>query len=140
MVRNIVIDGEREVCGKKRKVFEAGAGHVCVFILFAPASSNRKCHITPEGWNFVLSFDVFLPLSCTMNWTGGQLQRGSNRSGLLTKAQKRNFARSRSNAKGTAVPPPSPFRNFPDSGPWKGLSTSDRGDGGADTAGHLSVE
>ncbi|KAJ6018628.1 hypothetical protein N7522_000695 [Penicillium canescens] len=62
-----------------------------------------------------------------MNWTGGQLQRGSNRSGLLTKAQKQNFARSRSNAKGTAIPPPSPYRNFPDSGPWMGLSTSDGG-------------
>ncbi|KAJ5749332.1 uncharacterized protein N7511_011028 [Penicillium nucicola] len=75
-----------------------------------------------------------------MNWTGGQLQR-SNRSGLLTKAQKQNFARSRSNTKGTAIPPPSPFRNFPDSGPWKGLSASDRGDGGAEmNAEHQLVE
>ncbi|KAJ5293628.1 hypothetical protein PENANT_c002G11516 [Penicillium antarcticum] len=71
-----------------------------------------------------------------MNWTGGQLQR-SNRSGLLTKAQKQNFARSRSKAKGTACPPPSPFRNFPDSGPWEGLSTVDRG---AEThAGHQAA-
>ncbi|QQK47388.1 palmitoyl-protein thioesterase 1 [Penicillium digitatum] len=30
-----------------------------------------------------------------MNWTGGQLQRHHNRSGLLTKSQKQNFARVR---------------------------------------------
>ncbi|KAJ5328152.1 hypothetical protein N7452_008542 [Penicillium brevicompactum] len=47
-----------------------------------------------------------------MNWTGGQLQRHHTRSGLLTKAQKQNFAKSR--LKGTASLPSSPFRNFPE--------------------------
>lgn len=51
-----------------------------------------------------------------MNWTGGQLQRHHTRSGLLTKAQKRNFAKSR--LKNTAIAA-SPFRNFPE-GPGTG--------------------
>ncbi|KGO73727.1 hypothetical protein PITC_039380 [Penicillium italicum] len=59
-----------------------------------------------------------------MNWTGGQLQRHHNRSGLLTKAQKQNFARARLQ-KGTVIPPPSPFRNFPEVG-FKGSSTRDQ--------------
>ncbi|KAJ5790138.1 uncharacterized protein N7518_007149 [Penicillium psychrosexuale] len=63
-----------------------------------------------------------------MNWTGGQLQRHHTRSGLLTKAQKQNFARSRLQ-KGTVISPPSPFRNFPDE--FKGSST--REDEGAET-------
>ncbi|KAJ5793452.1 hypothetical protein N7457_000051 [Penicillium paradoxum] len=60
-----------------------------------------------------------------MNWTGGQLQRHHNRSGLLTKAQKQNFAKSRLQ-KGIVIPPPSPFRNFPDIGPFKGSSITDQ--------------
>ncbi|KAJ5428908.1 hypothetical protein N7445_010362 [Penicillium cf. griseofulvum] len=55
------------------------------------------------------------PFLGMMNWTGGQLQRHHNRSGLLTKAQKQNFAKSRLQ-KGTVIPPPSPFPNFPDIG------------------------
>ncbi|OQD96686.1 hypothetical protein PENSOL_c015G04939 [Penicillium solitum] len=59
-----------------------------------------------------------------MNWTGGQLQRHHNRSGLLTKAQKQNFARARLQ-KGTVISPPSPFRDFPDIA-FKGSSTRDK--------------
>ncbi|KAF7529105.1 hypothetical protein PCG10_008877 [Penicillium crustosum] len=59
-----------------------------------------------------------------MNWTGGQLQRHHNRSGLLTKAQKQSFARARLQ-KGTVIPPPSPFRDFPDIA-FKGSSTRNK--------------
>ncbi|KAJ5519558.1 hypothetical protein N7463_000011 [Penicillium fimorum] len=59
-----------------------------------------------------------------MNWTGGQLHRHHNRSGLLTKAQKLNFTKSRLQ-KSTIIPPPSPFRNFPDIG-FKGSSTREK--------------
>ncbi|KAJ5404745.1 hypothetical protein N7465_006029 [Penicillium sp. CMV-2018d] len=58
-----------------------------------------------------------------MNWTGGQLQRHHNRSGLLTKAQKQHFARARLQ-KGTVIPP-SPFRDFPDIA-FKGSSTRNK--------------
>ncbi|KAJ5561280.1 hypothetical protein N7535_004254 [Penicillium sp. DV-2018c] len=57
-----------------------------------------------------------------MNWTGGQLQRHHTRSGLLTKAQKQNFAKTRLQ-KSTAIDSPSPFRNFPSIGSSKGSST-----------------
>ncbi|CAG8888736.1 unnamed protein product [Penicillium egyptiacum] len=72
-----------------------------------------------------------------MNWTGGQLQRHHNRSGLLTKAQKQNFAKSRLQ-KGTAIPPPSPFRNFPGIG-FKGSSNRDK-DEEAETNGNQVTE
>ncbi|KGO42500.1 hypothetical protein PEX1_092470 [Penicillium expansum] len=71
-----------------------------------------------------------------MNWTGGQLQRHHNRSGLLTKAQKQNFARARLQ-NGTVIPPPSPFRNFPDIG-FKGSSTRDKDE--AETNGNQVAE
>lgn len=74
-----------------------------------------------------------------MNWTGGQLQRHHNRSGLLTKAQKQNFARARLQ-KGTVIPPPSPFRDFPDIA-FKGSSTRDKDeDEEAETNGNQSVK
>ncbi|KAJ5135041.1 uncharacterized protein N7515_004319 [Penicillium bovifimosum] len=60
-----------------------------------------------------------------MNWTGGQLQRHHTRSGLLTKAQKQNFAKTRLQ-KGTAIASPSPFRNFPSIGSLEGSSTQDQ--------------
>ncbi|KAJ5155096.1 uncharacterized protein N7500_010535 [Penicillium coprophilum] len=72
-----------------------------------------------------------------MNWTGGQLQRHHNRSGLLTKTQKQNFAKSRLQ-KGTVVPPPSPFSNFPDIG-FKGSSTRKK-DEKAETNGNQVTE
>lgn len=71
-----------------------------------------------------------------MNWTGGQLQRHHNRSGLLTKAQKQNFARARLQ-KGTVIPP---FRDFPDIA-FKGSSTRDKDeDEEAETTGNQSVK
>ncbi|CAI7625284.1 unnamed protein product [Penicillium glandicola] len=71
-----------------------------------------------------------------MNWTGGQLQRHHNRSGLLTKAQKQNFARSRLQ-KGTVIPPSSPFRNFPEIG-FGGSTTRDKHE--AETNGNQITE
>ncbi|KAJ5360957.1 hypothetical protein N7517_010148 [Penicillium concentricum] len=70
-----------------------------------------------------------------MNWTGGQLQR-HHRSGLLTKTQKQNFAKSRLQ-KSTVIPPPSPFRNFPDIG-FKGSSTREKDE--AETNGNQVTE
>ncbi|KAJ5588076.1 hypothetical protein N7537_010754 [Penicillium hordei] len=69
-----------------------------------------------------------------MNWTGGQLQRHHSRSGLLTKGQKQNFARARLQ-KGTAIPQPSPFRDFPDIA-FKGSSTRDKDEDEAETNGN----
>ncbi|KAJ5815834.1 hypothetical protein N7447_008067 [Penicillium robsamsonii] len=71
-----------------------------------------------------------------MNWTGGQLQRHHNRSGLLTKAQKQNFAKSRLQ-KNTVIPPPSPFRNFLNIG-FKGSSTREKDE--AETNGNQVAE
>ncbi|KAF3013638.1 hypothetical protein E8E15_003374 [Penicillium rubens] len=72
-----------------------------------------------------------------MNWTGGQLQRHHNRSGLLTKNQRQNFAKSRLQ-KGTVITPPSPFRDLPDIG-FKGPSTRVK-DEEAETNGHQVTE
>jgi hypothetical protein len=74
-----------------------------------------------------------------MNWTGGQLQRHHTRSGLLTKAQKQKFAKTRLQ-KNTTVDSPSPFYNFPDIGPLKGSSTKHQDVEEAETNKNQSVK
>ncbi|OQE38529.1 hypothetical protein PENCOP_c008G08136 [Penicillium coprophilum] len=73
-----------------------------------------------------------------MNWTGGQLQRHHNRSGLLTKTQKQNFAKLRLQ-RGTVIPPPSPFSNFPDIG-FKGSSTRQKDEKGETNGNQVTGE
>ncbi|KAJ5950172.1 uncharacterized protein N7479_008585 [Penicillium vulpinum] len=73
-----------------------------------------------------------------MNWTGGQLQRHHNRSVLLTKTQRQNFAKSRLQ-KGTVIPPPSPLCNFPDIG-FKGSSARDKDEEETEANGNQATE